>query len=362
MMPSRGATDWAIAPIHQLSRKEDLMQHQELYPDATEVDHDVVPGSAEWMAYATGSKVPVIMEVSPWQSRTELWRAMTGIQADGFMGTVYTDHGTEREPIIREQVAAELGTKVEILTPRMLLSQQDPRFAYSPDGILTWEHPYLWECKTTTTKQSAKWGVEGTDEIPDDYRAQVQWGLFVTGLQRCLVTLEVHDDFEPQPLQHYWVERDDSYIGHMVSEVDTFLRHVETRTPPPPLGAVVVDDLDDLDAVRRYVKDQKQANNFAASAKAERAVIDRLAGKTAKALVDPFGEVLVRFSETTKLVETVAVDWAAVEAEHPDAVAAATTVVDYEALRLLVPESVAEHTTITETTTTTRRLLTGQGH
>jgi len=319
-------------------------------PNASEADHDITAGSAEWLWYATGSKVPAMMGVSKFTTRLGLWRQMTGKEPPE-PTNAYMQHGIDREPIIREGTAAGLG--VTMHTSRMLVSKANPRHAYSPDAILDDSARFgpieLWECKAP--QDIERWGPEGTDKIDPQYYPQVQWGLYVTGLRACTVTLEPHRDFMPLYTADYHVDRDDDYIAELVAVVDEFLGYVDADTPPPPLGAVVITDPALIELVQRWAKDNAQKLDFEKAIKEARKTIDPL-GENARALMTEDGEVLCHWTGgEDKTVETV--DWAAIEAAHPGAAKAATrTYVDHTALAYLVPEAVKAHTTTTTTSTT----------
>lgn len=322
-------------------------------PAATEVDHDVEPGSTEWLWFATGSKAPAIMGVSKYTTRLGLWRQMTGKEPPQ-APNVYMEHGTAREPIIREGTESFL--ECPIWTPRMLVSNANPRHAYSADGIIP-PHNFgparLWECKAP--QNIDLWGEAGTDQIDPQYYPQVQWGLYVTGMASCMVTLEPHRDFIPLYTADYFVSCDGAYIAELVAAVDEFLECVDADTEPVPLGAIVVADPDDIDTIRRWNKNNAQRLEFEKDIKADRVLIDRL-GENASALITPEGEVLCHWSETVK--QSASTDWAAVEAGNPEAVdQARVTSVDRKRLAELVPDAVRANTSTS--TTTTRRLLMG---
>jgi len=327
----------------------------DLHPDATEIDHLVDPNDresrAEWLAYMTGSKVASVLGISPFTTRLGLWRQMTGQDDGPDYDNPYAAHGREREPIIREASAAELG--VTIHTPRMLVSNHNPRHAYSADGITEQigTTPSLWECKTATAKSAAVW----SRGVPVYYDAQVQWGMYVTGLSGCTVTLETHDDFLPSITQDYWITRNDVRIEQLIDAVDDFLLYVDSNTPPPPLGAVVVEDSNDRRVVERWVRRNKLRLKIEKAIAEDRPVVDKL-GENALALMTEDGDVLCHWIEAHRSADSI--DWAAIEAEHPEAVKqAVVTSVDRKRLAELVPEAVAAHTTTT--TSTTRSLRQG---
>jgi len=321
-------------------------------PNASEADHDIEPGSSEWLWYMTGSKVASVLGISPFTTRLELWRQMTG-KSGPTPVTAHMQWGTDREPIIREGTAAAKGCVIQ--TSRMLVSNANPRHAYSPDGLVVpaWESPVLWEAKTATFKSAATWAYG----IPAYYEAQWQWGAYVTGLEHGLFTLETHADFVPVSTADYPITRNDERIAELVAAVDEFLGYVDSDTEPPPLGAVVVEDSNDRRVVERWVRRNKLRLKIEKAIAEDRPAVDKL-GENANALMTPNGDVLCHWTGgKDKPVETV--DWAAIEAQHPDEVKAATrTSVDRSALADLVPEAVKSHT-VTITTQTARSLKMG---
>lgn len=327
------------------------MMQTSLYPTATEIDHDVEPGSAEWLNYMTGSKVGSVLGLSRFTSRMQLWEQMTGRVPHDYSPSRWAQHGTDREPLIRDAVAREWDTT--IATPRMLVRSDEPRYAYSPDGIIT-ERNALWECKAPANLDG--WGAPLSAEIPPAYYAQVQWGMYVTGLTECHVTLEPHVGFIPQERSLYYVDADQDYITAMVTAVGDFLFYVDAGIPPLPPGTVTA-STEDVDLIRRYAKNNAQRLEFERDLKADRKVIDAYAGEGVTALADESGEVLCRWSESVSTTEIV--DWAAVESqltvEQKQAVS--VTRVDRSLLAEAVPDIVRNCTGTTERTT--RRLLMG---
>lgn len=337
---------------------EDRMKPTVEVPGAVEVDHVIDPNvpesRAEWLNYMTGSKVASVLGISPFTTRLELWRQMTG-RGESNYETAYATHGREREPVIRSGTEKSLGCT--IAKPRMLVSNANPRHAYSPDGIIPprdFAPARLWECKTTTAKAFAAW----SHGIPTYYDAQVQWGMYVTGLSGCTVTVEAHDDFVPSVTQDYLFVRNDRLIEQLIDAVDEFLTYVDSDTPPPPLGAVVVTDPKDVDTIRRWAKDNAQRLDVEKHIKAARPLIDRL-GENAQALVTEDGEVLCHWTggESKDVAET---DWSAVEADltNSQRLKVSKRVISKSLLAETLPELVAKHTTST-TESTARSLKMG---
>lgn len=93
------------------------------------------------------------------------------------------------------------------------------------------------DCKSVSPFAADQWGEEGTDEIPIDYHAQFQYGLMVTGRQRC----DVWALFGSDNLVRYVIHRDEETIAGMRAKCVTFWNeYVLAKRAPPP---VTVDDV-----------------------------------------------------------------------------------------------------------------------
>lgn len=127
-----------------------------------------------------------------------------------FEGNEYTAFGTWAEPQLLDHAHREHG----ILPSGWLIAHEtDRRWLATPDG-LSLDHTVIAEAKTT-----------GKDwkRPPLKYVRQIQWQLFVTGAERCLLLwhLRERDDrgefflpwMEPKTL---WVERDDNMIAGLI--------------------------------------------------------------------------------------------------------------------------------------------------
>jgi predicted phage-related endonuclease len=86
------------------------------------------------------------------------------------------------------------------------------------------------ECKTASQYASADWGEPGTDQIPEYYKAQVQWYMGITGAEVCDVAVLIGN----RDFRIYTVYRDVAVIAYLFSEGVKFWReYIETDTMPP---------------------------------------------------------------------------------------------------------------------------------
>lgn len=129
-----------------------------------------------------------------------------------------------------EPVAAELFSRRTGRTLRASTTIEHPRHRWAgatPDRIVEGES-MLVECKAVGVNSAPFWGDDGSDEIPDHYRAQVEWQLEVTGLRRAAVAALIGTE-----LRVFYIERDPDLARALVEAGQRWwFRHVVTEIPP----------------------------------------------------------------------------------------------------------------------------------
>ncbi len=194
-----------------------------------------------------GSDAPKVLGVSDWGTPLDLWSEKTGrkvVEIDEARQKRFA-RGHKLEPFIREMTIEklrELGHDVKLVgknrrhtDPSLRFLRAEIDFELELDGVLT-----NVDAKSVGGTARAKWGTEGTDEIPIDYLAQFMHGLGVTGRQTCIAAaLRSFDDVEL-----FYVQRDEETIEAMRSKMSTFWReHVKKEVPPDPITFADVREL-----------------------------------------------------------------------------------------------------------------------
>lgn len=194
-----------------------------------------------------GSDAPKVLGVSDWGTPLDLWREKTGrkvVEIDEARQKRFA-RGHKLEPFIREMTIEklrELGHDVKLVgknrrhtDPSLRFLRAEIDFELELDGVLT-----NVDAKSVGGTARAKWGTEGTDEIPIDYLAQFMHGLGVTGRQTCIAAaLRSFDDVEL-----FYVQRDEETIEAMRSKMSLFwLEHVKKEVPPDPITFADVREL-----------------------------------------------------------------------------------------------------------------------
>lgn len=131
-----------------------------------------------------------------------------------FGGSVYTEHGNTREPVIAAWAATQFGVEP---SNRLFYAETERRHLATPDGLRLSEHGTLELCEIKTT-------VKPWRSIPRNYLRQVWWQQYVLGAERTLVVWEQHRDFVPvdEPCCQ-WVDRDDDQIAQLVGLANQML-------------------------------------------------------------------------------------------------------------------------------------------
>lgn len=172
-----------------------------------------------------GSDAAAALGVSKWKTPLQLYLEKIGeyevTQNDAM------EWGNRLEPVVRQKYCDVTGRSVTIPNKILRHSQYEWMLA-NVDGIA--ELDRLLEIKTSRSAEG--WGDVGTDEIPDDYRLQIQHYLTVTNLPVADVAVLIgNSDF-----RIYEVEHDDDLANMLISGEAEFWLRVLNRDPPEPSG------------------------------------------------------------------------------------------------------------------------------
>lgn len=195
-------------------------------PSGRLLSERLVPGSAEWLARMSASKIAAVVGLSPYESRYSLWMRMAGLvpqeqQSDEMARGHYLEPAiaawfADQHPDSRVE---ECGTFVHAEHEWMVASPD--RLKIDPDGGVE-----LVQCKSAGDLEH--WGDEGSDDIPVGYRAQVLWELAVTGLRRCHVPVLLPF----LQFRQYVVEFDEAEAAYLITQGRQFLDSIEEGRQP----------------------------------------------------------------------------------------------------------------------------------
>lgn len=135
-------------------------------------------GSQEWLDFRKSrimaSDIPIILGVSKWSTPYVLWQEKLGFK-EGQKENFAMRRGSELEPFVRDLYNDKHETK---FVPMVICHDELEFFGASLDGIYKDE---VLEIKCTSL-ENHRLAEEG--KIPDVYYPQVQWQLFVAGLEK----------------------------------------------------------------------------------------------------------------------------------------------------------------------------------
>lgn len=181
-------------------------------------------GSAEWHEFRKnhigGSDAPIVMGVSPYKTRHELYLEKIGDEpAKNFM-TSAMQRGHDLEPIARQMFNEE---HFYCCVPCVFESEDYSFLSYSSDGYDP-DNKVLIEikCGTKAEHEAVKRG-----EVPNKYYPQLQNALLVTGLDEIYYV-----SFNNHEIAYKKVKRDNFYIEKMLSELSDFWRCIEQNKEP----------------------------------------------------------------------------------------------------------------------------------
>lgn len=185
--------------------------------------HSLIQGTQEWLDFRKGkigaSQVPIIMGVSPFMTRHQLWSEMVGISPPQQSNSAM-ERGSRLEETARICFESKIGQPFE---PAVFSHSKYPWLICSLDGIST-SHDKIVEIKCPNAKAHEE---AGNGKAPDYYIPQMQMQMFITGLPFCH-----YFSFDGADGVVVFVQRDDEYIEKMVAKCNAFYELVLSYTPP----------------------------------------------------------------------------------------------------------------------------------
>lgn len=293
-----------------------------------------------------GSDIAAIVGISPWKTPRDIFLDKKGL-AEPEPETDAMYWGTTLEDIVAKEYSKRTGRKIERCN--VLFQHKDfPFLIGNVDRVVydaTGKRPVvngrmitarILECKTASQYAASEWGEDGTDQIPEHYKAQVQWYMGITGASICDVAVLIGN----RDFRMYTVERDPAVIKYLFAEGVKFWReYIETDTMPP---AVTLEDVESV--CHGTAKERRFASDEITEAAKRYAEID----KAIKALKEEQEPLKIRICEhmgdAVELVGTDSKKLASWSAAKP------TSKTDWKAVaeEMAAPaDIVAKHTTET---------------
>ena len=179
-----------------------------------------------------GSDIAAALGINKYKSRRRLWAELTGaIQREDISDKPAVKMGNILEPIVADLFAEATGLTVR--RNNWILQHDSIDYLYAnldrevilPDGSRA-----VLECKTANVNMKKLWG---SNNVPREYMAQVQFYLMITGYQKAFMAVLIGGvDFD------YWViDRDDAIIKDLEEQAAAFWHCVENGIEPATDGS-----------------------------------------------------------------------------------------------------------------------------
>ncbi len=124
-----------------------------------------------------GSDAAAAVGVSPWKSPLQVYLEKRG-EIPAFEGNEATKWGNYLETPIRQEYSERTGRVVRLPAETIRHPQHEFMLCH-PDGVT--EDARLFEAKAT--RSGDRWGIEGSDDIPEEHLIQVQHNMAVLGFE-----------------------------------------------------------------------------------------------------------------------------------------------------------------------------------
>lgn len=189
------------------------------------------PGSPEWLALVTASKVAPILGLSPYASPFKVWHQMKGL-IPGDPENDAMRRGNMLEDAILNWWLTDNPDATE--KARQEWCPFEDWAGATPDLTVISATGELELIDAKTAAYDDEWGIPGTDQVPAYYAASSMWQLAVRH-EAARVRLAVLFG-RPFTLREYVIERDDALCGALIDQCRAFY---------DTLAADVAPDLDD---------------------------------------------------------------------------------------------------------------------
>ncbi len=197
---------------------------------------------ADWLRFRQkgigGSDIASVCGINTWKSALALWHEKTEKIEDEEKENLPAELGTFLEPFIQGRfekwIEKEEGVKIAVASVPYILQHKENNIALANlDGVFL--HPdklaCLTEYKTTSEFFYKQWQDEN---LPDNYYLQVQWYLYVTGLEYCYLSFLVGN----RKFAVLVIERNQEVIDEIVEKADYFWKtFVIPKVAPAPDGS-----------------------------------------------------------------------------------------------------------------------------
>lgn len=222
---------------------------------------NLVQGSQEWhehrLTHFNASDAPAMLGVSPYKTRTKLLHEIaTGIvDADIDEATLRRfEDGHRFEALARPLAEGIIG---DSLSPVVGV---EGKLSASFDGI-TFDESFIFEHKTFNCSLK---DVKDSNQLPEQYRAQMEQQLMVSGASKCLFMATKWDDEELVKKMNVWYEPDQVMRDRIIQGWAQFEIDLKNYVPVQIAEKPIADAITDLPALFVQAKGEITSHNMEA--------------------------------------------------------------------------------------------------
>lgn len=197
-----------------------------------EEEVDLSPGSAAWARLMSASKVPAALSMSPWASPLSLWHEMRGELPREDVRSEAMDRGNILEAAILDWWLNYKHEGEEWSLDTQVTRWHEDWGIATFDGIAVDPIGSHVGVEAKSTSKWDGWGQEGTDQIPQHYKAQVWWQFICAPEVETIYVpaLGPFLDFREYVLHRNELEVD---LGLVLERVKAFYDSLAGDEPPP---------------------------------------------------------------------------------------------------------------------------------
>jgi putative phage-type endonuclease len=199
--------------------------------EALPTEREIQADLEDRKTFLGGSDAPVILGLSAWKTRYELWQEKTGQVEQADLSLVErVQMGILLEDVVAKRAEQKYCWKLHRINGRLLAKNLPYPAVAQIDRRLVGQDAIV-EIKTTDASMSAEWGVEDTPDVPPAYYAQVQHQMMVAEKYKAWIVVLIGGN----KVKRYLVLRDEEFIENLKKAEESFWRSVLERIPPEPI-------------------------------------------------------------------------------------------------------------------------------
>jgi len=182
-----------------------------------------------------GSDIATLFGKSKWSSPYSLYLKLVG-ELEDTPDNETLERGRILEPIVADMFAAIHKDEFDVKEIEMITDSEHDFLVGSPDRILQKDGVAVAVLEIKTSDQYQEWGLEGTDQIPEQYYMQVQFYLGLTGLPEAYIAVGfvAPGSRKITGFREFKIEANPAHFEFMKETAVRFWNeHVLAKNPPP---------------------------------------------------------------------------------------------------------------------------------